>query len=173
VLERWGTIFASIPKATTAVAGAIVTVAVTGEYDIEMDATRGKIQAQGSDFKDAGTGKTVKYSAVGGMPLWAMVTSIEQLRAMLNDTQAANRTQAFAELHAFVQTRPWAPIKESTLRTSLSHCLRTIRTGRIRRLENWVFSIARRRLTKTLWSLFAIRTSSWEAGRHQYKSVYS
>jgi hypothetical protein len=40
--------------------------------------------------------------------------------------------------------------------SAAEHYLRTTRLRWKLRLENWVFSIARKRRTKTLWSLFAI-----------------
>lgn len=102
------------------VLGAVTTVSVTGELEFEMDPTRGKIQAQGSDFSDAGTGSTVQFNSIGGFPLWAMETVIEGLRTKLTETQEKNREEAFSELWTYVQTRPWAPVFERTFPKALN-----------------------------------------------------
>jgi hypothetical protein len=64
--------------------------------------TRGKVHAQGSDFKDAGTGVSAPFESPASYPGYAAHALLEALRAALNPEQDQNRERAFVEAHAFV-----------------------------------------------------------------------
>jgi hypothetical protein len=70
-------------------------------------------------------GATVRFNSIGGYPLWAANLDPERLKGLLTDKQISNRMVAFAELHQFLATKPFAPIQEKSFPTNLRRVSQT------------------------------------------------
>jgi RHS repeat-associated protein len=95
-----------IRKVIATVMGIGVTYACLKHCDFRFEESRGKIQAQGSDFGNPGEGATVKWTLPMPLPRLFGELSLQALWSRLEPKQQRNRMEALSQAWKFIAQSP-------------------------------------------------------------------